>query len=737
MERRCFPFSLAGLPLFLILTACQLQNFVPGFAVGEHPSHGVHRRVPALFVFGDSTVDPGNNNYWLTPLKGNFPPYGLSFPGHIATGRFCDGRLATDFMASYLGIKELVPPYLDPKLDEQELLSGVSFAFAGSGYDPMTAHNIGVVSVLQQLDYMREYLVRMEKLVGKARAAKIMEDSIFTVSAGTNDFVITYYLLPFRKQTFTPEEYQQFILDQLRTFLKGLYALGARRFAFAGLPPMGCLPLVMTTDLGDAFIRRCIDNLNMVAVSYNSKLQNMLNEMKEKELKDAKIAYADIYTATLDIIKHPNKYGFEVTNRGCCGTGFLELSFFCNHASPLCHDVSSYVFWDSIHPTQRTYSFIFNTSLELALPPLLMERSCSPFSLANVPLLFLLTLCQHHKLVSSFAVGNHRPVPAIFVFGDSTVDPGNNNYLPTPVKGNFPPYGFSFPDHIATGRLSDGKLATDFIASYLGIKELVPPYLDPTLDERELLTGVSFAFAGSGYDPLTADNIGVVSVLEQLDYMKECLARMEKLVGKAGAAKIMEDSIFTVSAGTNDFVITYHLLPFRKKTFTLEEYQQFILHQLQFFLKELYQLGARRIAFAGLPPLGCLPVVMTTDFGDAFIRRCIDSMNMAAASYNSKLRDMLNEMKEEELKDAKIAYLDIYTPTLDIVENPNKYDVFTLSELMEPHFPKCKKTNPPFRIVENRQKEPTAHANIGLGFWLRLYIRMMFIMDLNLIGSVI
>jgi hypothetical protein len=43
----------------------------------------------------------------------------------------------------------------------------------------------------------------------------------------------------------------------------------------------------------------------------------------------------------------------------------------------------------------------------------------------------------------------------------------------------------------------------DCTASYLGLKELVPPYLDPNLSDDELMTGVSFASAGSGFDPLT------------------------------------------------------------------------------------------------------------------------------------------------------------------------------------------------------------------------------------------
>lgn len=42
-----------------------------------------------------------------------------------------------------------------------------------------------------------------------------------------------------------------------------------------------------------------------------------------------------------------------------------------------------------------------------------------------------------------------------------------------------------------------------FSASELGIKEFVPAYLDPNLQSKDLLTGVSFASGGSGYDPQT------------------------------------------------------------------------------------------------------------------------------------------------------------------------------------------------------------------------------------------
>ncbi|GJZ33627.1 hypothetical protein Tco_0579063 [Tanacetum coccineum] len=72
-------------------------------------------------------------------MKSNFPPYGRDFVNHVPTGRFTNGRLVSDFIASYGGVKDIVPAYLDPTLRIEDLMTGVTFASAGTGFDPMTA----------------------------------------------------------------------------------------------------------------------------------------------------------------------------------------------------------------------------------------------------------------------------------------------------------------------------------------------------------------------------------------------------------------------------------------------------------------------------------------------------------------------------------------------------------------------------------------------------------------------
>jgi hypothetical protein len=43
-----------------------------------------------------------------------------------------------------------------------------------------------------------------------------------------------------------------------------------------------------------------------------------------------------------------------------------------------------------------------------------------------------------------------------------------------------------------------------FAASKLGIKELLPAYLSTNLSNQDLITGVSFASGGAGFDPATS-----------------------------------------------------------------------------------------------------------------------------------------------------------------------------------------------------------------------------------------
>jgi hypothetical protein len=61
------------------------------------------KQVPAMYVFGDSTLDVGNNNYLpgAGVPRANMPLYGVDYPGSKPTGRFSNGYNVADFIGTY------------------------------------------------------------------------------------------------------------------------------------------------------------------------------------------------------------------------------------------------------------------------------------------------------------------------------------------------------------------------------------------------------------------------------------------------------------------------------------------------------------------------------------------------------------------------------------------------------------------------------------------------------------
>ncbi|PKU62649.1 GDSL esterase/lipase EXL3 [Dendrobium catenatum] len=341
--------------LLFFLALLQLSCSGSNQAWAANESNKTAPTVPAVIVFGDSIVDTGNNNGMSTVIKSNFPPYGIDFPGHFATGRFCNGKIPSDYIASMLGVKEYLPPYLSG-LMPADLLTGVTFASGGSGFDPLTSKLVSVISMPEQLDMFREYKQRVRAIVGEERAAKILAGSIYVVCAGSDDVANTYYTTPFRRREYDMASYANFLLHSALSFVEDLINEGAQKIGVVGIPPVGCVPAQRTLDGG--MQRSCVPGQNQMAQIYNTALAKEMQGLNAK-YPGRLLVYVDIYDILYDIIQQPNKYGFEVSTKGCCGTGDLEVAVLCNTmTSSVCADVSKYVFWDSYHPTERTYQIL-------------------------------------------------------------------------------------------------------------------------------------------------------------------------------------------------------------------------------------------------------------------------------------------------------------------------------------------------------------------------------------------
>ncbi|KFK22863.1 hypothetical protein AALP_AAs72290U000100, partial [Arabis alpina] len=182
----------------------------------------------------------GNNNFPApTIFKAQHFPYGIDLPDHKANGRFSNGKLISDIIATNLNIKQFIPPYSQPKLSDQDIVTGVCFASAGAGYDDRTSLSTQAIPVSVQPKMFKNYIARLKSIVGDKKAMEIINNALVVVSAGPNDFILNYYDIPSRRVEFPRiSGYQDFILKRLQNFVQEIYSLGARNIMVGGLPPM-------------------------------------------------------------------------------------------------------------------------------------------------------------------------------------------------------------------------------------------------------------------------------------------------------------------------------------------------------------------------------------------------------------------------------------------------------------------------------------------------------------------
>ncbi|KAJ6694116.1 hypothetical protein OIU85_004859 [Salix viminalis] len=244
------------------------------------------------------------------------------------------------FSASELGIKDTLPAYLDPKVLPQDLITGVTFA-------SVSANVVRSIRTFQGIH--RE----AEGHNWRGKHNFHLTNSLFIVVASSDDIANTYFTLRARALQYDVPAYTDLMANSASSFVQELYELGARRIGVFSAPPVGCVPSQRT--LAGGAERECAENLNEAAKIFNSKLSKKLDSLASS-LPSGRFVYMDIYNPLLDLIQNPRKYGFQVADKGCCGTGTLEVSILCNqYTSETCADVSDYVFWDSYHPTEGAY----------------------------------------------------------------------------------------------------------------------------------------------------------------------------------------------------------------------------------------------------------------------------------------------------------------------------------------------------------------------------------------------
>ncbi|CAN0924355.1 GDSL esterase/lipase At4g16230 [Linum grandiflorum] len=246
-----------------------------------------------------------------------------------------------------------------------------------------------------------------------------------------------------------------------------------------------------------------------------------------------------------------------------------------------------------------------------------------------------------------------------FIFGDSLNDPGNNNYIDTLSKANYPPNGIDFGN--PTGRFTNGRTIADIVGQELGAQDFTPPYLAPNTTGPVILQGVNYASGAGGILNQTGQTFGGrLSMDVQIDYFAKTKDDIVAMIGPAQAQKLMEKAIFSASIGANDIINNY-LTPI----VSIPE-QQLIPPEVF----RLYDLGARKIVVVNVGTLGCIPYQrdVTPAAGD----ECVSFTNELTQSFNSKLRTVVKELGGV-LVGAQLVIADAYKIINDII---NRYDSY-------------------------------------------------------------
>ncbi|KAF7805248.1 GDSL esterase/lipase [Senna tora] len=304
----------------------------------------------AFFVFGDSLVDNGNNNYLATTARADSPPYGIDFPTRRPTGRFSNGFNIPDFISRELGAESTLP-YLSPELNGERLLVGANFASAGIGILNDTGIQfVNIIRIFRQLQYFQQYQQRVSALIGAGEAQRLVNEALVLITLGGNDFVNNYYLVPFsaRSRQFALPDYVKYLISEYKKILRRLYDLGARRVLVTGTGPLGCVPaeLAMRSRNGE-----CSAELQRAASLFNPQLVQMISQLNSEIGSDVFIG-ANTQQMNNDFINNPRRYV------ACCGQGPYNGLGLCTVASNLCPNRDVYAFWDPFHPSEKANGLI-------------------------------------------------------------------------------------------------------------------------------------------------------------------------------------------------------------------------------------------------------------------------------------------------------------------------------------------------------------------------------------------
>jgi outer membrane lipase/esterase len=275
------------------------------------PAVAVAAPISSLYVFGDSLLDQGN----AFLLTGGFPPAPYD-------QRASNGPVASEYLAARLGVP-LAP----------SVAGGTNYAVVGAATGPVvipgtsppvTTDNVAAVQYGQTalfgtgiINQVLAYL-----LTGPLPDP---DSALFLVWGGPNDFFID-------PSAATASN----AVTNLAAAINLLYGNGARRFLVPNMADLSLTPAGRSLPPADRA------GLQALSLGFNAGLNSALNQLQL--LPGIEITRFDTFGLTAAFAANPGAFGFANATDACLSGDFTT-------GVSVCANPSSFLFWDSVHPT--------------------------------------------------------------------------------------------------------------------------------------------------------------------------------------------------------------------------------------------------------------------------------------------------------------------------------------------------------------------------------------------------
>ncbi|KAG6386863.1 hypothetical protein SASPL_152040 [Salvia splendens] len=311
-------------------------------------ANGDATKYTAMYVFGDSLTDAGNNKYFIDTLaKADHLPYGIDFSGG-PTGRFSNGKNVVDFIGEMVGLP-LLPSYADVVAKGESILFGVNYASAAAGILRDTGYRFGhVIPFEEQINNLRKTLGQLRGQLHGNEVSKYLANALVFVDLGANDYLNNYLQAQYYPSShiYNLEQFADLLITLYRNHILEIQGLGLRKFLIVEASPIGCCPITIHN-------MKCNATISHMVNMFNTRLKSVVHDLRSNYPGSA-FTYVPTSQLFQSLFDNAEAYGFKVKDKACCGgsAGSNGTKPMCFKNTVPCRNRNEYLFWDGAHPTE-------------------------------------------------------------------------------------------------------------------------------------------------------------------------------------------------------------------------------------------------------------------------------------------------------------------------------------------------------------------------------------------------